>query len=99
MSRHTTSDYSHDMRVPDVQQHVVHPPRLIASSMPANEDPGSYRHLDEYFNHVSHGDESMNTQSLLRLAGNWLEAPYRPTNEPEHGSLSVQSSTRQRALA
>ena len=99
MSRHTVNDHPHEMRVPDVQQHVVHPPRSIAPSIPASEDPGSYRHMDEIFNHDSHRDESMYTQSLLRLARNLLQAPHRPTYEPEHGSLSVQSSTRQRALA
>ena len=45
--------------------------------MPASEDPGYYRHLDEYFNHVSHGDESLNTQSLVRLTGNCVEALHR----------------------
>ena len=47
MSRHTTSEPSYEIRVPDVQQHVVHQPRSLASSMPASEDPGYYRHMDE----------------------------------------------------
>ena len=59
--------------------------------MPASEDPGYHRRLDEYFNYDSCSADSLNTQSLLRLAGNLLQAPHRPTHEPEHGSLSVQS--------
>ena len=99
MLRHTINDYSHEMRVPDVQQHVVHPPRSIAPSMPASEDPGYHRHLDKYFNYDSHSADSLNTQSLLRLAGNLIQACHRPACEPEHGSQSVQLLTRQRVLA
>ena len=97
MSRHT-GEYSQDMGVPDVQQHVVQP-RSIAPSLSAREALGYYRHMDELFNYDSRSDDAMNTQSLLRLAGNLIQAPHRPACEPEHGSQSVQSSTRQGALA
>ena len=63
------------MRVPDAQQ-LVQSPRSIAPSIPASEDPGYYRPMDEIFNYDSHRDESMNTQSLLRLAENMLQAPH-----------------------
>ena len=102
MSGHTASGYSinsQDMRVPDVNQHVVHPPRSTTAGNHAGIDSSYYRHLDEYFNYELRSAADMNTHSLSRLAGNSIQAHYRPANEPEHGLLSVQSSTRQRALA
>ena len=102
MSGHTASGYSinsQEMRVPDVNQHVVHPPRSTTAGNPAGIDSSYYRHLDEYFNYELRSAADMNTHSLSRLAGNSIQAHYRPANEPEHGLLSVQSSTRQRALA
>ena len=74
------------MRVPNVQQHVVQP-RSLASSLPASEAPGYYRHMDEIFNYDSRSDDTMDTQSPLQLAGNLVQAQHRPTCEPEHGSV------------
>ena len=56
---------SHDIKVPDLQQHVV-PPRSEAPSIPASEGPSYDRHMNKMFGLVSHYDDDyMNTQSLL----------------------------------
>ena len=54
MSGHTASHYSinsQEMRVPDVNQHVVHQPRSTTAGNPAGIDSSYYKHLDEYFNY------------------------------------------------
>ena len=85
--------------MPDVDQHVIHPTRSTTAGIPAGIDSSYQRHMDEYFNYDLRSADNMNTHSLSRLAGNSIQAHIRPANEPEHGSLSVQSLTRQRALA
>ena len=85
--------------MPDVDQHVIHPTRSATAGNPAGIDSSYYRHMDEYFNYDLRSADDVNTHSLSRLAGNSIQAHHRPANEPEHGSLSVHSSTRQRALA
>ena len=99
MSRHTSCNNSHEMRVPDVDQHLIHPTRSTTSGIPAGIDSSYQRHMDKYFNYDLRSADNVNTLSLSRLAGNSIQAHHRPANEPEHGSTSVQSSTRQRALA
>ena len=76
MSRHTSYNDSHEMRVPDVEQHVIHPTRSTTAGNPAGIDSSYYRHLDEYFNYELRSADNMNTLSLSRLAGNSIQAHH-----------------------
>ena len=93
MSRHTASNYSStDMRVPDVQQHIVHHTRSRALSNSARHAnrPRSSRHIEEddrraqrlsqSFISRSRQDDTIDTGSLLSLASDFVQILDRPAN-------------------
>ena len=104
MSRHTSYYSSYDMRVPDIEQHIVHP-RSGAPSIPARNAnrPRLSRHMDydDSQSVTSRGrqyDSSMSSSRLLQLAGYDKQVPNRPANALQQESRPIQSSSRQGAL-
>ena len=88
MSRHTSYNSSADVRVPDVEQHIVQQARSTARPRASRhfdeDDDRRLRRLSQFVTSRGRQDDtSMDTRSLISLASDLVQVLDRPASNNE----------------